>query len=163
MCAGADRDKASPQGSTALDIARSEHHSACVEILEIPPNADEAAESTSIDEDEATRQRRQALLVAVGAGDVKAVEDALKAGADPNSIDLDGSTSKLNKNASALYIAAKRGDDGVVEALLTAGADPELGKKGKRGSHITVLYVAASKGYAGVVQMLVDAGVLLLV
>ena len=156
MCAGADCDKASPQGSTALDIARSEHHRACVEILQ-------NLGSVHVIEPIQPEQWEQDLLVAVGAGDVKAVGRALGCGANPDAVDIDGSTSKLNKNASALYIAAKRGDDGVVEALLTAGADPELGKKGKRGSHITVLYVAASKGYAGVVQMLVDAGVLLLV
>ena len=62
------------------------------------------------------------LLMAVMAGDMNAVEKAIKAGADVNASDPE-------RNVTPLILAVTRNDVLMAELLLSKGADPKKGFK----------------------------------
>ncbi|MCO5355181.1 ankyrin repeat domain-containing protein [Acidovorax kalamii] len=91
------------------------------------------------------------LLDAQNAGDATALEQALRAGANPNLLADNGS--------SVLMLAAHRGQMAHVELLLQAGATPDLRqtqKDSERGD--TALLRAFYGGHLTVAQRLVQAG-----
>lgn len=88
---------------------------------------------------------------AQNAGDATALEQALRAGANPNLLADNGS--------SVLMLAAHRGQMAHVELLLQAGAAPDLRqtqKDSERGD--TALLRAMYGGHLAVAQRLVQAG-----
>lgn len=91
------------------------------------------------------------LLDAQNAGDAAALEQALRAGANPNLLADNGS--------SVLMLASHRGQMAHVELLLQAGATPDLRqtqKDSERGD--TALLRALYGGHLAVAQRLVQAG-----
>jgi ankyrin repeat protein len=97
------------------------------------------------------RQRKRApgrLVHAATWGGAHVVEALLRAGADPNVPDREGTT--------ALYRAAVAGDEAMVCVLLAAGADPDLESVAE--SEGLPICAAASWGYAGVVRELLAHG-----
>ena len=80
-------------------------------------------------------------------GDLEAVRDLLRQGADANAAHGDG--------MSALHWAAERGDAAIAEALVNAGAAVDAVT---RIGHYTPLHVASTGGHAAVVERLVEAG-----
>ncbi len=87
-----------------------------------------------------------ALLDAVQGGDVATVSEVLHAGADPNTLRIDGSTS--------LQVAVLNDHLEVVAALLAAGADPTLANR----NGVTPLWLAVQNGNFEIVAALLDAG-----
>jgi cytohesin len=85
-----------------------------------------------------------ALLAALRNRDSQAAQQALSAGANPNTRDQFGQY--------PLQEAVQRGDLDRVRVLLAAHADPNLGSVQKP------LFIAAQRGYAEIVQALLDAG-----
>ena len=80
-------------------------------------------------------------------GDLGAVRNLLRNGADVNAPQGDGMT--------ALHWAAERGDGPLCEVLLYAGARVDAGT---RIGHYTPLHLAARAAPAAVVEMLIEAG-----
>jgi ankyrin repeat protein len=89
------------------------------------------------------------LAKAVRLGNVKAAEDLLEAGVNPNLPDRYGST--------ALYHAASMNQFDAVRLLLSYHADPNL-RGGPRGHETTPLQRAADVGNVRVSSMLIAAG-----
>jgi ankyrin repeat protein len=89
----------------------------------------------------------RALLDAAKRGDVAAVRQALKEGADPNFAQGDGLT--------ALHLAAEAGQLEVAKVLLAARANVQA--KTRIGAY-TPLHLAAGGGHADIVTALLDAG-----
>ncbi|MGE0257056.1 MAG: ankyrin repeat domain-containing protein [Alphaproteobacteria bacterium] len=87
-----------------------------------------------------------ALAQAADAGDAQAVRALIKAGADVNGRQPDGST--------ALHFAANRGSLPVVEALLAAGADAKAANR----YGVTPLALASATANVAVVERLLTAG-----
>ncbi|MEZ4415886.1 MAG: ankyrin repeat domain-containing protein [Gemmatimonadota bacterium] len=79
-------------------------------------------------------------------GDLDAVKELLRAGADVNAAQGDGMT--------ALHWAAERGDVSLAEVLLYAGADVDAGT---RIGHYRPLHLAAQSGDADMLRMLLAA------
>ena len=86
------------------------------------------------------------LVEAVRSRDVDAVRAQLRAGADVNAPEADGST--------ALHWAAQRNDPALVDLLLGAGANPNASTRYR----LIPLYHAALNGNAAIVGRLLDAG-----
>jgi ankyrin repeat protein len=86
------------------------------------------------------------LVDAVKAGDRAAVTAALKARADVNAAESDGTT--------ALHWAIRRGDDAVVAMLLSAGANASASNR----FGVTPLALAAEGGSVATVEALIAAG-----
>ena len=86
---------------------------------------------------------REAFFRTASAGDVRA---CLRAGADPEARDKDGST--------PLHWAASEGHAGAIAALLEAGADPDAQVLGGW----TPLHVAAGEDRAGAITALLEGG-----
>jgi uncharacterized protein len=84
---------------------------------------------------------------AARAGDLAAVRELLKSGADVNGAAGDGMT--------ALHWAASRGDAAMTQMLLSAGANI---RATTRLGAITALHLASQGGHAGVVAALIAAG-----
>ncbi len=80
-------------------------------------------------------------------GDLGAVRNLLRDGADVNAPQGDGMT--------ALHWAAERGDGPLCEVLLYAGARVDAGT---RIGHYTPLHLAARAAHAAVAEMLIEAG-----
>ena len=80
-------------------------------------------------------------------GDLEAVRQLLRAGADVNAPQGDGMT--------GLHWAAQRGDEALCEALLYAGARVDAGT---RIGHYTPLHLASRAAREAVVAMLLEAG-----
>ena len=80
-------------------------------------------------------------------GDLDAVRNLLRNGADVNAPQGDGMT--------ALHWAAERGDGPLCEVLLYAGARVDAGT---RIGHYTPLHLAARAAHAAVAEMLIEAG-----
>jgi len=80
-------------------------------------------------------------------GDLDAVRQLLRDGADVNAAQGDGMT--------ALHWAAERGDEGLAEALIYAGARVDAGT---RIGHYTPLHLAARGARVPVVRLLLEAG-----
>ena len=80
-------------------------------------------------------------------GDLGAVRNLLRNGADVNAPQGDGMT--------ALHWAAERGDGPLCEVLLYAGARVDAGT---RIGHYTPLHLAARAAHAAVAEMLIEAG-----
>ncbi len=87
------------------------------------------------------------LKDAVKRGDVEAVRTMLKAGADANAADPDGST--------PLHWAVQAESLEIANLLLAAGAKPAVATRYK----ITPMAIAAEAGNAAIVEKLLDAGV----
>ena len=97
------------------------------------------------------RQRKRApgrLVHAATWRGPHAVETLLRAGADPNVPDREGTT--------ALYRAAVAGDEATVCVLLAAGADPDLESAAE--SEGLPICAASSWGHVGVVRELLAHG-----
>jgi ankyrin repeat protein len=97
------------------------------------------------------RQRKRApgrLVHAATWRGAHAVETLLRAGADPNVPDRDGTT--------ALYRAAVSGDEAAVHILLAAGADPDLESAAETEG--LPICAASSWGYVAVVRELLAHG-----
>ncbi|MBK3647573.1 ankyrin repeat domain-containing protein [Streptomyces sp. MBT33] len=99
------------------------------------------------------RRRRKKLtgrlFEAVLRGDSTRVEALLRAGADPERADREGTT--------PLYEAAVNGEAGIVRLLLAAGAPPDAESSGI-GAEGTPLCAAACWGHADVVRELLAHG-----
>ncbi|MGC4808270.1 ankyrin repeat domain-containing protein [Micromonospora sp. DT233] len=99
-----------------------------------------------------TRRRRKKLtkrlMDAVRHGDSAAVGAILRAGADPNHADRDGTT--------PLYQASVGGTAEIVRQFLTAGAAPDA--ESGHGDEGTPLCAAAAWGHGDVVRALLDHG-----
>lgn len=89
------------------------------------------------------------LFVAALVGDVHGARAALRAGADPEGRDRDGTT--------PLYVAAVHGDATTVRLLLAAGARPDTESRGA-GSDGTPLCAAACWGHTEAVRELLAHG-----
>ncbi|WP_328721943.1 ankyrin repeat domain-containing protein [Streptomyces sp. NBC_00247] len=89
------------------------------------------------------------LVGAALTGDAARVRTLLRAGADPEAADSDGTT--------PLYAAAVQGDAEAVSILLRAGAAPDA-ESGGEGSEGTPLCAAACWGHTDVVRALLAAG-----
>ena len=83
---------------------------------------------------------------AVGGGDVEAVRELVRSGADVDARDRHGQT--------ALMLAAHRGHREIVELLVEAGADLDVAAK----YNLTALMLAIVAGHAAVARVLVRAG-----
>lgn len=94
------------------------------------------------------KKLQQQLMDAAGWGDARQVSVLLRAGADPNMADRDGST--------ALYRASVQNMASNVRVLLAAGADPNL-ESGK-GEEGLPLCGAASWGHDATVRELLAGG-----
>ncbi|MFE6163824.1 ankyrin repeat domain-containing protein [Streptomyces sp. NPDC056486] len=99
-------------------------------------------------------QRRQKkysrrLFEAISAGDVTVVKAFLRAGADPNRTDSEGTT--------PLYEASVNGKAEIARLLLTAGAAPDAESSGL-GAEGTPLCAAACWGHANTVRQLLTHG-----
>ena len=116
--------------------------------------ARQEAERQEAERQEAERQKQvlqsdcaawnsEAFFETASAGDVRA---CLRAGADPEARDKDGST--------PLHWAASEGHAGAITALLEAGADPDA----RNESGGTPLLWAAFEGHAGAIATLLEAG-----
>ncbi len=88
-----------------------------------------------------------ALVDAASRGDIEAVQQLLRTGADVSAAQGDGMT--------ALHWAADRGDVKLAEMLIYAGANIEAGT---RIGHYTALHIAARRGRLGVAKALLQAG-----
>jgi ankyrin repeat protein len=88
------------------------------------------------------------LVAAAAEGDTERVAALLRAGADPNAADRDGTT--------PLYQAAVQGDREVVGLLLEAGADPNAESLGETDG--LPLCAAACWGFTDVVRALLAHG-----
>lgn len=86
------------------------------------------------------------VVTAARRGDVKAVQDALRAKADVNAPQPDGAT--------AIHWAAHRGDQAMADVLLAAGANVNAAEEGG----ITPLAIAAQNGDDAMVARLIKAG-----
>jgi ankyrin repeat protein len=84
------------------------------------------------------------LVDAAKRGDIKQVEIALDAGADPNA--------KSDTGATSLHFAAKGGHLSVVKRLLDDGASLEA----KDDSGSTPLHSAAEAGHEAIVELLLN-------
>ena len=106
--------------------------------------------STTID----TPQNR-ALLKAATEGDTRAVQYLLKAGADPNALDVHSEGPMQGQANPPLYYAVKAGHAATVEVLIAGGAylEPVCGHHGG-----TPLFAAARLGQLECVRVLVNAG-----
>ena len=80
-------------------------------------------------------------------GDLEAVTDLLRRGADVNASHGDGMT--------ALHWASERGDLEIVEALLFAGAFPDAAT---RNGEYSPLHLAAKAGHGQIVRTLLEGG-----
>ncbi|MFE9847247.1 ankyrin repeat domain-containing protein [Streptomyces sp. NPDC005576] len=89
------------------------------------------------------------LVGAVVTGNTASVRTLLRAGADPEAADADGTT--------PLYTASVQGDADLAKILLRAGARPDT-ESGGCGSEGTPLCAAASWGSTEVVRVLLAAG-----
>ncbi|MGW2282774.1 ankyrin repeat domain-containing protein [Streptomyces sp. NPDC001770] len=96
-----------------------------------------------------SKKLSRALAGAVLARDTARIHTLLRAGADPQAADTDGTT--------PLYTAAVQGDPEAAVILLRAGADPDT-ESGGLGSEGTPLCAAACWGHADVVRVLLAAG-----
>lgn len=165
--AGADINLANSHGQTALMIATMSEQTDVVNLLRLAGARNGGMPLAG-------------LVVALKAGDLQAVEKALKGGADPNAKDTDGtpvlvraietgqdalvrallkagasvSTEGMyqGRRSPSLVIASAFGRVEVVRTLLDAGADPDHGND----EGYTPLMVAASGGHAGVIHVLVE-------
>lgn len=86
------------------------------------------------------------LLGAVKQGDATTVQTMLRARADANAKDVDGTT--------ALHYAIQRNDTSIIGALLDAGADAKAANR----YGVTPLLVAATTGSADTIDRLLKAG-----
>ncbi|CAK9111616.1 unnamed protein product [Durusdinium trenchii] len=132
--AGADKDAADANGTTALHMAAVFEH---LEIMELLLEA-------GADQDAANADGTTALYIAARGGHVEAVRLLLGAGARLDA--TDGET--------PLYIAAQKGHLEVVRLLLEAGADKDAATTNGE----TALYIAAQNGNLNVVRLLLEAG-----
>ncbi|MFI6274874.1 ankyrin repeat domain-containing protein [Streptomyces sp. NPDC050988] len=89
------------------------------------------------------------LFAAILAGDTARVQAALRAGADPEQGDSEGTT--------PLYVASVNGEAEIARLLLTAGAAPDAESSGL-GSDGTPLCAAACWGHAETVRELLAHG-----
>jgi ankyrin repeat protein len=87
-----------------------------------------------------------ALHRAASTGDLKGVQTAIEAGANPNSLDDYGRT--------PLHCAASAGQSTVIRALVAAGANTENASR----SGFTPLMLAANTGEVAVLEALIAAG-----
>jgi ankyrin repeat protein len=134
LTAGAEVDKTTVTGETALMIAAHEGSSAAVSVLLTAGAEVDKARADGV---------TTALRFATQRGHAAVVSLLLTAGA---AVDKGQST--------ALMIAAHEGHAGTVSALLTAGA--EVDKTMANGQ--TALMIAAKNGHAAVVSLLLTAG-----
>ncbi|MFJ6079840.1 ankyrin repeat domain-containing protein [Streptomyces sp. NPDC092369] len=98
------------------------------------------------------RQRKKLfrrLFNAIPAGDTTAVEVALRAGADPDQADGEGTT--------PLYVASVQGQTEIARLLLAAGASPDIESSGI-GAEGTPLCAAACWGHTETVRELLAYG-----
>ncbi|MCE5231121.1 ankyrin repeat domain-containing protein [bacterium] len=128
LTAGADINATETQGKTPLDFARQYNQPEFAQMLEelgagMPP-----------------------LLFAAKSGDLKAVQDLLKKGADVKTRDDQGET--------ALHLAVNGGHQDIAEALLTAGA--EIDAKDDIGR--TPLAIAVERGHSQLANFLISRG-----
>lgn len=89
------------------------------------------------------------LFAAILAGDTARVKAALRAGADPQRGDSEGTT--------PLYVASVNGEAEIARLLLTAGASPDVESSGL-GSDGTPLCAAACWGHTDTVRELLAHG-----
>lgn len=168
LYAGADPNKQDKNGNSAL------HHAAMMNLVEVIPDllnygalvtlknnegqtpadvaqygtmkeklraaAADGAESGAIPLD-------KQLLDAVTAGDMTEVERLLRAGANPDAVDDEDST-------TALYHATINNDRAMVELLINNGAD--VNKAGSAG--YTALEIAGMNEYLEILEILLDRG-----
>ncbi|MFD3374229.1 MULTISPECIES: ankyrin repeat domain-containing protein [unclassified Streptomyces] len=98
------------------------------------------------------RQRKKLsrqLFAAILAGDAARVKAALRAGADPERGDSEGTT--------PLYVASVQGEAEIARLLLVAGASPDVESSGL-GSDGTPLCAAACWGHTETVRELLTHG-----
>jgi ankyrin repeat protein len=171
--AGADVDKATKNGSTALMWASENGHAAIVEaLLQAGADVDKAADSdgatalimasqeghgaivealiqAGADIDKAADNGGTALVAASVAGHAAIVEALIQAGAD-----VDKVMNVMNNGGTALILASEKGHGAIVEALTQAGAD--INKADNNGT--TALMAASMKGHGATVEALIQAG-----
>ena len=88
----------------------------------------------------------RALYEAAEAGDLRDIEELLKAGANVNAV--------IHGDGTPLLGAARKGQLAVVSLLLGRGADPNIPARGDG----TALIVAAAAGHANIVTLLLERG-----
>lgn len=93
---------------------------------------------------------KTALIWAAIKGNLNAVNQLLKAGADPNVSDADGDTS--------LAWAAYKGHENIVKTLLDAGADPNIIGLNNRTPLMQHLHGSDDNGNINIVNLLLRAG-----
>ena len=132
---GEDPDAPGPLGNRPLHYAAHEGHGRIVELLLAGERADANA-----------RNNRGAtpLHNAAAGGHAECLAAMLRAGADPNALDVDG--------ASPLHVALDRR---AIEALLSRGADPNV-RKLTDGR--TPLFAAAERGDGWATEAMLAAG-----
>lgn len=111
-----------------------------------PETGDESKKEKEKQEAEKESKKVTTLVEAARAADLKAAEELLAGGSDPNEKDDQGRT--------ALHFAAAKGSVPIVKALLEAGAD--IQSTDQQGC--TPLYFAAGYGWKPVVALLLDRG-----
>ncbi|GAA3638747.1 ankyrin repeat domain-containing protein [Flavivirga jejuensis] len=84
------------------------------------------------------------LILSAEKGQIEKVKDALKNGANPNS---------MGPNSGALHVAAFNGHKEIVEELLNASANPNIADK----QSFCPLHLAASKGHSSICLALLKA------
>jgi ankyrin repeat protein len=94
----------------------------------------------------ATSTRLDALTDAVAGGDIPAVGALLEGGADPSTLQVDGST--------ALHWAIYRDDPEMVDLLVRSGADVDVANR----EGLTPIAMASMNGSAAIIRSLLDAG-----
>ncbi|MFJ3640085.1 ankyrin repeat domain-containing protein [Streptomyces sp. NPDC090108] len=95
------------------------------------------------------KKHSRSLFSAILSGDTARAERALRAGADPEGADSDGTT--------PLYLASVNGEAAIAGLLLAAGAAPDTESSGL-GSEGTPLCAAAAWGHAEAVRVLLAYG-----
>jgi ankyrin repeat protein len=119
-----------------------------VEWIWLAPPRIQSLASAPMNQRQRKKLSRQ-LFTAILAGDTARVKAALRAGADPEQGDSEGTT--------PLYVASVNGEAEVARLLLAAGASPDAESSGL-GSDGTPLCAAACWGHAETVRELLAHG-----